>query len=165
MRVIIPDPVSGQRYVYGLYDDGHCVRLTDLLPDGQDFPLLELEEGGDVCRTLGVASKARLARRLVLHFLGLVIEQLIETGDHYQLPVRGRARWRIVGKSPQAVASIARRDKYPMVDLEKSKGMIYELVFELTKKKKPVRRVVKIDRRRYVHLCGLVNQGKVYDKS
>ena len=164
MRVTIPDPATGQRYIYGLYDDSHCLRLTDLMPNGQDFSLLELTGGGDVCRTYGAGSKARLARRLVLHFLALVVDQLVETGDHYQLPIKGLACWRIIGKSKQAVQSIARRDKYKMVDLEKSQGMIYELVFELTKKRQPVKRIVRLNRERYLRLCELANNGKVYDK-
>lgn len=165
MRITIPDPATGQRYIYGLYDDSHCLRLTDLLPDGQDFGLLALAGGGDVCRATKTRSKATLARKLVMHFLTLLIDQLVETGDHYQLPIQGLARWRIMGKSKQAVASIARRDKYQMIDLDKSQGMIYELVFELTKKRQPVKRIVRMDRSRYLRLCELANNGKVYDKS
>lgn len=165
MIITIPQ-ANGVKRSFGVYNDEHCLRLTDLLPDGDDYSVLELKASaptGGICRLHKVRSTGQLARKIALDVLGSLFDHLIETGDHFQFPVAQQARLRIVAKTSQAVESIARRDTYQMVNLRKSKGRIFEMRFEYRRFGADHLRFLHLDRARYQRLCQYVEQGRAYD--
>lgn len=167
MIIKLRDPNTGEPRQFGIYDDAHCLRLTDIVPAGSLCDLLELTEtapGRNICRLHQVSDRPKLTRKIILAFLDVVISDLIENGNHFRLPVAGLARWRIVAKSRRQVVSIARRNKYKFVDLRKSDGKIYELIMEYRAYGKVLKRVIRLNRERYLRLCARVEEGKHYDQ-
>ena len=166
MVIRLRDPLTGRKLQFGLYEEGHVLRLTDLVPDGQQYTLLTLRPeapSGNLCKLHKVESLAVLYRKIILAFLHKVIDSLIEDADHYQLPTSGGARWRVLAKPQSQTQSIAARDQYKFVDLRKSKGRIYELVMEYRAHGKSQKRILRIGYEQYRHLCALVETGRSYD--
>lgn len=149
---------AGKQHVFGQFEEGHCLRLTDLLPDGQAYELLRLVTGapaGGICRLHRCRSLGRLYRQLILNFLSVVLDELLLNFGVYQLPQAG-ATWRVLPKSREEVRHIARIDTYKFVDFKKSQGRIYELVMNYRAFGRRHRRLLRVDYARYQRLCFLV---------
>jgi hypothetical protein len=144
------------------YQEHHCVRLDDILHEGLDFSFLTSQDGANTCRRHKVRSKRELAKRLALDFLDMMIQDLIQEGDVYKLPIQQGAFMYVVRKTDRAIESIAKRGTYKKVDLFDADFNIYELVLDFYVAYKLRRRILHLDKARYTQLAELVNNGKRY---
>jgi hypothetical protein len=171
MIIKMRHPDTGEWLQFGRYDDAHCIRLTDMLPKGQLCNLLELTDDApsrNITKLHKCGDRVELHRRIVVGFLTLIVDDLIDNGNYFQMPVQNLARWRIRGKTRKQVESIARRDTYKFVDLAKSDGMVYEMIleFEIMRRgvRKKVTRMIRLNYERYQRLCQRVETVGHYDK-
>jgi hypothetical protein len=146
-------------FTFGRFEEGHVLRLTDLVPNNQAYSLLELKKSApsqNLAKVHRCESKAVVYRKLLLDFLAITTDELIRNFSTYQLPTTGKATWRVQPKSATEVAYIRQLKTYKFVDFAKSEGRIYELVMTYRAYGRKHRRLLRVDYRRYQRLCKLV---------
>jgi hypothetical protein len=145
---------------YAAYRQDHCVRMRDILHEGFGYSRLK-SSLGNTARVHQCNSKRTLAAKLIHEFLELMVDDLIEKGNVYKLPIQQGGMVRIVRKTDRAIRSISRRGAYKGVDLIESDFNIYEMVFDFQARGKLIRRYIQLDRARYGRLVEKVNRGEI----
>lgn len=153
---------DGTYETLGIYSDEGCVRITDILHEGLDYSFLKGE--GDIARRYKAGSLMMLARKISYDFLKVVIDDIIEKGNIYKLPIQSGAHLKIVTKTPAEVeiATTKRGRRYREVDLFETDYRIYEMVMDYKYYGKPRRRHVQLGMNYYKRIVANANNGKHY---
>lgn len=152
---------------WGRYRFDHCLTLEDLLPQQpKAYTKLTSLSGQNTARSHNARSKRELARRIALDFVALVLDDLIATGDHYQLPAGKDSRLRVVAMPVVRGQMLLAQQRYRMNDVFATHGRFYQFRLELGAFGKRRVKGVYVDRGRYIELCKRIALGQVaYDLS
>jgi hypothetical protein len=151
---------------WGRYRFDHCYTLDDLLPPtGEAYAGLTSVSGLNTARAHKARSKRELAKRICLDFVALVLDDLIATGDHYQLPAGSQSILRVVAMPVRRCSLLLRQRRYRMNDVFATGGRFYQFRLELGKPgQRPRVKGVYVDMGRYHELCKRIALGQVaYD--
>lgn len=160
MRFVKPT-ADGGFVTQGYYNDTGCMTLSDILHDKLDYSSLKATDGSNTARKYKCRDKRALAKKITLDFIELMVDDIIETGNVFVLPVQQGAQIKVVAKTSKAVRSIARRKSYKDVDLLNSDFKIYEFVFDFHRYKELKRRYIRINQNRYRRLVEKVNNDEI----
>lgn len=152
---------------WGKYRFDHCLNLDDLLPrtEPENYNRLTSLSGQNTARAHRARSKRELAKRIVLDFMTLIVEDLITTGDHYYLPAGKESRLRVVAMPVRRCNMLIRQQRYRMNDVFATNGRFYQFRLELGNYGGARRfKGVYVDRGHYHDLCKRIALKKVvYD--
>ena len=154
----------------GLYPTEHTWSMQDILHSKLDYSkFIKSTIGGNSARRHNCASKARLAQVICSEVVRLVLEDVIKTGNIFQLPVMQGAYIKIVEKEGGKLNCILRQRKwngnyYKDLDMFGSDGKIYEMILEFYVGKYRRERMVWLDRRLFDLLVKMTSEGKRYLK-
>jgi len=163
-QAALPEGARTKAVLRPIYRRDHCHKMDDILHQGLDYSLLKNLDGSNTTKYHKVRDLRQLAKQIAWEFLTTILDELIETGDHYLLPTRNFSLLRICA----APGSVSRKrlelGRYQMVNPFAHEGRTYELKLDFKKWGHKGKRVCRIDLPRYYKLCKLVNQDKVsYD--
>ena len=164
MRFLKPNS-DGTLKLQGNYNDTGCITLSDLLHEELDYSFLSMKastlKNQNTAKFYKCRDKRALAKKIALDFLELLIDDLIQTGNVFIMPVQQGAQIKIVAKPSKAVKSISRRKAYGSVDLFNSDFKIYEFVFDFYVRGKLRRRYIRINQERYQKIVEKVNNDEI----
>ena len=139
------------------YYEGHCTTLDDILHENLDYSLLR------GYRHHKCKSRQQLAKKLAHDFWDTVIDDIIETGNAYKLPIAQGVVMRIVRKPEAGIRYLSTHPTaYKQVDMMESDFNMYEMVIDMQHRGKLLRRIVHLDKKRYARIVEKVHQGMRY---
>lgn len=160
----LPPGAKNKAVLQPRYRRDHCHTMDDLLHQGLDYSLLKNRDGSNTTKTHNVRDLRQLAKQIAWEFVTTLLDELMETGDHYLLPTRNFCQLRICAAPDSISRKRLELGRYQMVDPFAHGGKTYEFRLDFKRYGYQGKRICRVDLPRYYKLCKLVNEGKVsYD--